>query len=82
MMEGLLLDRVDDEAARATICRQNDSFVAPRPHEAEAPLALAQAAGAGADVTLNAAVVELVPVRGWNAFEQDEFSVADDPSSA
>jgi hypothetical protein len=44
MVQGLLLDRVDAEAARAPIGRQDDLVALPRSHETEGALALMQLA--------------------------------------
>src|SRR5205809_5921435 len=62
MVEGLLLDRIDTEAARSAVRRENDLVILAGSHEAESALPLAQLAGTGTDVTLDAAVIEGVPV--------------------
>src|SRR5262249_42348568 len=66
VIERLLLDRVDAEAARAPVAREHDLAVLAGADEAEAALALPQLAGARADVALDPAVVEAVPVAGGN----------------
>ena len=64
MVEGFFLDRVDTKAARATIGGENDRVVLPHADETQAALALAQAAEAGAQIALDALVVEDVPETG------------------
>ena len=62
MVERLLLDRIDAEAARSAVGREHHLAVAAGAHEAQAALPVAQAAEPWADVALNATVVEAVPV--------------------
>src|SRR5262249_18705447 len=62
MVERLLLDRVDAEAARAPVGREHDLVALARPDEAEAALPVAQLALTRTDVALEAAVRERVPV--------------------
>src|SRR6185437_11754292 len=64
MVEGFLLDRIDAEARGAAVAGQDDLIVHAAPDEAEAPLTLVQPAVAGADVALNAAVRQGMPVCG------------------
>src|SRR5689334_13265893 len=64
MVERLLLDRVDAEAGGSAVAGQHDLVVHPAPHETEAPLALVEAAVAGADVALDAAVGQRMPMPG------------------
>jgi hypothetical protein len=78
VVKRLLLDRVDGEATGTTVGSEDDPVFLPSPHETEAPLALAQPAGSRADVALNAAIGEIVPVPCYEALlEQIDSSVAD-----
>ena len=70
VVERLLLDRIDAETRGATVGGQQQLIAPARTHEAEAPLALVQPAIARADVALNAAVVQPVPVAGRDTFNQ------------
>src|SRR5205823_6249992 len=63
VVQRLLLDRVDAEAARAPVRGEHDLAAVAHPDEAEAALPLAKLARARADVALDAAVLEAVPVR-------------------
>src|SRR5438034_10541719 len=62
MVQWLLLDRIDAESARAAVGCEDDLVAFACADEAQAALALAELAGAGADVALDAPVVEAVPV--------------------
>src|SRR2546422_3300594 len=53
MVEGLLLDRIHAEAARAAVGRQDDLAVFAGAHEAQPPLPLLQFAEAGAHPALH-----------------------------
>ena len=64
VVERLLLDRVDAEAARPAVGGEHDPVVPASPDEAEAALPLTQPAGARAEVTLDSPVGEPVPVSG------------------
>ena len=64
MVQRLLLDRVDAEAARAAVGGEHHLVVLARADEAEAALSLVQLAKPGTDVALHAAVIQLVPVFG------------------
>ena len=64
VVERLLLDRVQAEAAGAPVAGQHDLPAGPGTHEAQAPLAVAQLARTRAQVALDAAVRQLVPVAG------------------
>ena len=62
MIERLLLDGIDAKAARPAPRGEDHGIVLASAYEAEAALALVQAAGPGTDIALHAAVVELVEV--------------------
>ncbi len=62
VVQRLLLDRIDAEPRRATVARQDDRVAAARAHETQAALALVQPALARAEIALDPAVVETVPV--------------------
>ena len=64
VVQRLLLDRVEAEAARPAVGGEHDLVALAGPHEAEAALSLAELAGARAHVALDPAVVELMPVGG------------------
>jgi AmmeMemoRadiSam system protein B len=78
MVERLLLDRVDTEAGRAAVGRQDDLVVLTATHEAQTALPLVQLAIAGAQVALNAPVIETVPVPAWPALQDLLIHVAPD----
>src|SRR5213076_1487578 len=56
VVQRLLLDRVDAEAARAAVRREDDLVPFALAHEAQAALPFVQRAVAGADVALDAPV--------------------------
>ncbi len=62
LVQRLLLDRIDAEPGRPPVGRQHHAVVDPLAHEAGAALALVQPAIARAQVALDAAVLERVPV--------------------
>ena len=62
MVEWLLFDRVDAKAGRPAVGSEHDRVVLPRAHEAETALAFMQLAEARAEIALDAAVVQRVPV--------------------
>jgi hypothetical protein len=62
VIERLLLDRIDAEAARTAVRREHDLVVVPLANEAHAALALAQLAEARAQIALHPPVFEEVPV--------------------
>ena len=64
MVERLLLDRVDAEAAGAAVREELDAAVFAAAHETQAALAFVQLARARTHVALHAAIVERVPVAG------------------
>src|SRR5262249_7360321 len=64
VVQRLLLDRIDAEAARPAIGREDDLVVQPGAHEAEPALPLPQLAEARAEVALDALAVDRVPVLG------------------
>lgn len=64
MIEGLFFDGVDTETAGAPIGGQDQLALFHFAHKAEAPLTLVQFAKARTEVTLNAAVIEAVPITG------------------
>ena len=49
-------------AVKQAVGREHDPVVLPRPHEAQAALAIVQLAQTRTDVALDAAILELVPV--------------------
>jgi hypothetical protein len=62
MIEGLLLDRVDAEAARAAVGEELDAALVVAAHEAKTTLSLTQFAGTGTHVALDALVIHPMPV--------------------
>jgi len=62
VVQRLLLDRIDTEAGGAAIGCEHHDVVGTGSYKAQAPLALVQLAKARTNVTLNASVVEPVPV--------------------
>ena len=62
MVERLLLDGVDAEAARSAVGGEHDLAAVAGADEAEPALAVVQLAGARAEVALGAAVIQAVPV--------------------
>ncbi len=62
MVEGLLLDGIDAEPARAPVGREDDGIVLSRPYEAHPALSFLELAEPGADVALHPSVLETVPV--------------------
>src|SRR5262249_48405513 len=67
MVERLLLDRVDAEARGASIGGEHDLVVVAGAHVAESALAVMETAIARAEIALDAAVLELVPVAARDA---------------
>src|SRR5690606_24155303 len=70
VVKRLLFDRVHAEPARAAVRGEHDALAVARPHEAEPALPRMQLAVARADVALDAAVVEPMPVAGGNGVLQ------------
>src|SRR5262245_42990701 len=64
MVQRLLLDRVDAEAARTAVRGQHDLTVPAGAYETETALAFVQLAVTGAQITLHPTVLEPVPVAG------------------
>src|SRR5262249_5707728 len=64
VIERLLLDRVDAEAARAPEGGEDDRVLGASANEAQPALAFAELAGARAHVARDVAVGKAVPVRG------------------
>jgi len=64
MIERLLLDRIDAEAARAPIAEELDPSCFRTSHEAQAALAIAQLAGSRTHIALHAPIIQRVPVAG------------------
>ena len=62
MVERLLFDGIDAETAGAPIRGQHHGVAPPAAHEAQPALAIVQLAVARAQVALQTAVVQLVPV--------------------
>jgi hypothetical protein len=62
MIERLLLDRIDTEAARAPIGEELDLSAFGPANEAQSTLALVQLARSRADIALHPAIVQRVPV--------------------
>ena len=62
MVERFFLDRVDAEAARAAVGRQNDLVAFPGANETKPALPFIELAEAGAEIALDSAVVEKMPV--------------------
>src|SRR6202040_3637555 len=67
MIERFLLDRIDAEARRTAVGGQHHRVALARTHEAQAALALVQLAIARAEVALDAAVVQAVPIAAGRA---------------
>src|SRR5512146_993457 len=64
VVEWLLLDRIDAEAARAAIAEELDATRLDTAHEAQAALPFVHPAGARAHVALHPAIRQQVPVTG------------------
>src|SRR3974390_598070 len=62
VVEGLLLDRIDTEAARAAGAEQLDPAALCPSHEAQPTLTVAQLAGPGTHVALHPPIVQRVPI--------------------
>jgi hypothetical protein len=62
VVQRLLLDWIDAEAARAPVRRQHDLLALASADEAQAALAVAQRAPARADVALQPTILDAVPV--------------------
>src|SRR5207247_8943542 len=62
LVERLLLDRIDAESRRAAVGRQHHGLALALTDEAGAALAIVQSAVAWTEVTLDAAIVQRVPV--------------------
>ena len=73
VVQRLLLDGVDAEAAGAAVGRENHFAVQAAADEAQPTLALAKPAEARAQIALHAAVVELMPVAS-----RDDAGIASD----
>src|SRR5262249_5655661 len=69
VIERLLLDRIDAKAGGAAIRGEQDLVVLARAHEAEAALAFVQLAIARAQVALEAAVLQSMPVAARHALD-------------
>jgi hypothetical protein len=65
MIQRLFLNRIYTEAAGSPVGGQDDLILPPFAHEAEALLPLLELTEAGAEVALNAAILQLMPVLGW-----------------
>ena len=79
MVERLLLDGIHAEAARAAIGGEDDPVALAGANEAEAALALVERAVARAEVALDAAVAERVPVaprvrHAWPPLERADIA--------
>jgi hypothetical protein len=66
MVEWLFLDRIDTEATGAAIADQLYFVIETLTHVTQAPLTLAQAAVARAQVALQSTIVKTVPVTGFD----------------
>lgn len=64
MIEGFLLDWIDAEAARSPVGGQDYFVVDPGSDVAEAALSIAQFALAWAEIALNPAIIDCVPIGG------------------
>src|SRR6266568_1193241 len=67
MVERLLLDRVDAEAGRAPVGREHHRVIMAGAHVAQPALAVMEPAIARAEIALDAAVLELVPIAARGA---------------
>src|SRR5690606_22376037 len=72
MIQRLLFDRVDAEAARAAVRKEPDLTALDATHEAQATLSLVHLACARTDVALNAPIVRCMPVLGRVAHGMSE----------
>ena len=66
MVQRLLLDGINTEAAGAPVSREDNLIVLSHSDEAETSLSLPKATEAGAEVALNPLVFQPVPVAGRN----------------
>ena len=64
VIERLLLDGIDAKTRRPSVGGQDDLIAFAGAHETQPALAFAQLAKARADITLNATVLEFVPIAG------------------
>ena len=62
MIQRFFFNRVNAEAAGATVSGQDDFIALARPHKAEALLAIAQFAEARTDIALDPAVFQRMPI--------------------
>src|SRR5262249_40192344 len=69
VIERLLLDRIDAKAGGAAVGGEEDLVVLARAHEAKAALAFMQLAIARAQVALDAAVLQSMPVAARHALD-------------
>lgn len=65
MIERFFLDRIDAKSGRTPIGGQHNLLVLPGAHKAQAALAFVQLAIAWADIALDAAIRQSMPVAGW-----------------
>ena len=73
MIERLLLDRIDRNRCRTSVCELNQAPAEIFSNEAEAVLAISDVAVAGAEVTVQTAIGHLLPPTGvMKCFAHDE----------
>jgi len=82
VVQGLLLDRVDAEAAAPAVAREHDRVALAPADETVAELPLVQPAFLRTNVTLNASVFNLVPVLGRVADTREGFHGVPRPHDA
>jgi hypothetical protein len=69
MIQGFLLDRIDAETRGASVGGEHHPIALSTAHEAKTTLALVKLAEAWADITLNATVLESVPMAARKTFQ-------------
>ena len=70
MIERLLLNRVDAKARGSTPCGQHHLIALAGPDKTQAPLPVLELAKARADIALNAAIFEMMPVTSGDGVGQ------------
>ena len=80
-MQWFLFDRIDAEPARPSIRGEDNLIVLPSPHEAKAWLAFLEGAEPRAEITLNTAVIQPMPVLSRHRGLHDVAIIARQPSA-
>jgi hypothetical protein len=67
MMERLFFNRIDAKATGASVGHQDNLPILAGPHEAKPALIVMQFAQSWAEVALNAAIVQDMPILRWHS---------------